>query len=57
MEDIEKNEWICKGLKKIRIRGKDLDIKDRILRAMALWRAGYRRRLQEKAIGGQSYGG
>jgi len=49
MDDIEKVEWVCKDLKHLQIRVKGLDTKDKILRTIALWRAGCWRRWQDKA--------
>ncbi|KAG0271529.1 hypothetical protein BGZ95_000647 [Linnemannia exigua] len=46
---MEAAEWVCKDLKKLRIRVKGLDTKEQILRVIALWRAGCWRRWQEKA--------
>ncbi|KAF9134233.1 hypothetical protein BGW39_007704 [Mortierella sp. 14UC] len=49
MDDVEMDEWVCKDLKILRLRVKGLDTKDKILKAIALWRAGYWRKRQEKA--------
>ncbi|KAG0262966.1 hypothetical protein BGZ95_003913 [Linnemannia exigua] len=49
MDVMESAEWVCKDLKKLRIRVKGLDTKEQILRVIALWRAGCWRRWQEKA--------
>ncbi|KAG0268976.1 hypothetical protein BGZ95_002236 [Linnemannia exigua] len=49
MDDVEMEEWVCKDLKTIRVRIKDLDTKDKILRAVTLWRKGCWRRWQEQA--------
>ncbi|KAG0254061.1 hypothetical protein BGZ95_006142, partial [Linnemannia exigua] len=42
-------KWICKDLKTLRIRIKDLDTKEKILKAIALWRKGCWRRWREQA--------
>ncbi|KAF9134234.1 hypothetical protein BGW39_007705 [Mortierella sp. 14UC] len=49
MNEVDKGEWVCKDLMTLRIRVKDLDTKDKILKAIALWRKGCWRRWQEKA--------
>lgn len=49
MDDVEMGEWVCKDLSLLRIRVKGLDTKDKILKAVALWRAGCWRRWREKA--------
>ncbi|KAK3845514.1 MAG: hypothetical protein J3R72DRAFT_435962 [Linnemannia gamsii] len=49
MDDIEMDEWACKGLKTLRIRVKDLDTEEKIVKAIALWRKGCWRRWQEQA--------
>ncbi|KAF9131357.1 hypothetical protein BGW39_001865, partial [Mortierella sp. 14UC] len=49
MDAVEKVEWVCKDLRKLRIRFKDLNTKETILRAIALWRAGCWRRWQQQA--------
>lgn len=49
MDAVERGEWTCKGLRTLRVRVMGLDTKDRILKAIELWRAGCRRRSQEKA--------
>lgn len=46
---LEPGKWICRDLKELRIRIKGLDTKEKILRAIALWRMGCRRRLQKKS--------
>ncbi|KAG0373721.1 hypothetical protein BGX24_011330 [Mortierella sp. AD032] len=46
---MEAAEWVCKDLKKLRIRVKGLDTKEQILRVIALWRAGCWRRWQRGA--------
>ncbi|KAF9124061.1 hypothetical protein BGW39_008501 [Mortierella sp. 14UC] len=51
MDAIEKTEWACKDLRKLRIRVKDLDTKRKILKAIKFWRAGYWRRKQRKSAG------
>ncbi|KAF9134232.1 hypothetical protein BGW39_007703 [Mortierella sp. 14UC] len=49
MDDVEMDEWVCKDLKTLRFRVKGLDTKDKILKAIALWRKGCWRRWQEQA--------
>ncbi|KAF9908943.1 hypothetical protein EC991_009243 [Linnemannia zychae] len=49
MDEVEQDEWVCKDLERIFVRFKELDTKEKILRAVALWRAGCWRRWQEKA--------
>ncbi|KAG0205725.1 hypothetical protein BGX33_007763 [Mortierella sp. NVP41] len=49
MDEVEMDEWTCKNLHTFRIRIKGLDTKNKILKAIALWRAGCWRRWQEKA--------
>ncbi|KAF9134222.1 hypothetical protein BGW39_007693 [Mortierella sp. 14UC] len=49
MDDIEMGEWVCKDLTTLKIRIKDLDTKEKILRTIALWRKGCWSRWQEKA--------
>ncbi|KAG0374022.1 hypothetical protein BGX24_010941 [Mortierella sp. AD032] len=49
MDDIEMDEWACKGLKTLRIRVKDLDTEEKIVKAIELWRKGCWRRWQEQA--------
>ncbi|KAG0277225.1 hypothetical protein BGZ95_006297, partial [Linnemannia exigua] len=39
MDVVESGEWKCKDLRKLRIRVKGLDTKEKILRTIALWRA------------------
>ncbi|KAK3838204.1 MAG: hypothetical protein J3R72DRAFT_183818, partial [Linnemannia gamsii] len=51
MDVVESGEWVCKDLRKLRIRVKGLDTKEKILRTIALWRAGCWRRWQEQATG------
>ncbi|KAK3838238.1 MAG: hypothetical protein J3R72DRAFT_448758 [Linnemannia gamsii] len=51
MDVVESGEWTCKDLRKLRIRVRGLDTKEKILRAIALWRAGCWRRRQERATG------
>ncbi|KAG0277224.1 hypothetical protein BGZ95_006296 [Linnemannia exigua] len=51
MDVVESGEWKCKDLRKLRIRVKGLDTKEKILRTIALWRAGCWRRWQKKATG------
>ncbi|KAF9083318.1 hypothetical protein BGX23_011583 [Mortierella sp. AD031] len=48
--EIEMSEWACKNLRTLRIRIKGLDTKDKILKTIALWRAGCWRHWQ-KATG------
>ncbi|KAG0209839.1 hypothetical protein BGX33_005296 [Mortierella sp. NVP41] len=52
MDEVEKGEWACKDLHSLRVRVKGLDTKDKILKAVALWRAGCRRRWQEEVAEG-----
>ncbi|KAG0374024.1 hypothetical protein BGX24_010943 [Mortierella sp. AD032] len=47
--DVELVPWICKNLVTLRIRVEGLDSKDKILKAIALWRKGCWRRWQEQA--------
>ncbi|KAF9906863.1 hypothetical protein EC991_000227 [Linnemannia zychae] len=54
MDIIEAQEWICKDLRKLRIRIKGLDTKEKILKAISLWRAGCWRRGQKKSTGNTS---
>ncbi|KAF9148576.1 hypothetical protein BG015_009670 [Linnemannia schmuckeri] len=42
---MESKEWNCKDLRTLRTRIKGLDTKERILRAIDLWRAGWRKRV------------
>ncbi|KAK3845511.1 MAG: hypothetical protein J3R72DRAFT_502117 [Linnemannia gamsii] len=49
MTEVELFPWICKNLVTLRIRVKGLDSKDKILKAIALWRKGCWRRWQEQA--------
>ncbi|KAG0376112.1 hypothetical protein BGX24_008261 [Mortierella sp. AD032] len=49
MDVVEQGEWACKNLKNIQIRVKGLDTKDKILKAIALWRKGCWQRWQEEA--------
>ncbi|KAK3845519.1 MAG: hypothetical protein J3R72DRAFT_435971 [Linnemannia gamsii] len=49
MDVVEDDKWTCKGLHTLRIRIKDLDTKEKILKAIALWRKGCWRRRREKA--------
>ncbi|KAF9131641.1 hypothetical protein BGW39_001546 [Mortierella sp. 14UC] len=44
MDIVESKAWTCKNLRTLRTRIKGLDSKDRILRAIDLWRAGWRKR-------------
>lgn len=49
MDEVEKEEWVCKELKSVRLRIKGLCTKEDIVRTIALWRRGCWRRWQEKA--------
>ncbi|KAG0374020.1 hypothetical protein BGX24_010939 [Mortierella sp. AD032] len=49
MDAVEVGKWTCKDLRTLRVRIKDLDTKEKILRAIALWRKGCWRRWREKA--------
>lgn len=49
MDAVERGEWACKDLRLLRVRVKGLDTKDKILKAIELWRAECRRRRKEKA--------
>ncbi|KAG0273117.1 hypothetical protein BGZ95_011056 [Linnemannia exigua] len=49
MDVVEMGEWTCQDLTTLRIRVKGLDTVDKILKAIALWRAGCWRRWQQKA--------
>ncbi|KAG9069443.1 hypothetical protein KI688_010345 [Linnemannia hyalina] len=49
MDEVEMGEWTCKDLEVLHIRIKDLDTKDKMLRTIALWRAGCKEQRQEKA--------
>ncbi|KAG0376113.1 hypothetical protein BGX24_008262 [Mortierella sp. AD032] len=40
MDDVEVEEWVCKDLRSIRTRIKDLDTKEKILKTIKLWRKG-----------------
>ncbi|KAG9069467.1 hypothetical protein KI688_010370 [Linnemannia hyalina] len=51
MDIVKQGAWICKNQPTLRVRIKDLDIKDKILTAVAFWRAGYRRRWQKNITG------
>ncbi|KAG0277223.1 hypothetical protein BGZ95_006295 [Linnemannia exigua] len=51
MDVVEAAEWVCKDLRKLRIRVKGLDTKERILKTIAFWRAGCWRRWQKNATG------
>ncbi|KAK3838234.1 MAG: hypothetical protein J3R72DRAFT_493005 [Linnemannia gamsii] len=51
MDVVEAVEWVCKDLRKLRIRVKELNTKEKILKTIALWRAGCWRRWQKKATG------
>ncbi|KAF9922118.1 hypothetical protein FBU30_007807 [Linnemannia zychae] len=50
MDDIEEGEWVCKDLKKLRIRIKGLDTPETITKAIELWRSGVRERWRMQAI-------
>ncbi|KAF8947963.1 hypothetical protein BGZ47_007101 [Haplosporangium gracile] len=49
MDAVEQSRWVCKDLKSLRIRIKGLNTKEKILKAIALWRKGCWRGWQEKA--------
>ncbi|KAF9134230.1 hypothetical protein BGW39_007701 [Mortierella sp. 14UC] len=49
MDEVEQGEWVCKDLETIYVRFRGLDTKEKILKAITLWRAGCWRRWQEKA--------
>lgn len=49
MGDIEKSEWVCTNLTTLAIRIKGLDTKEKITKAIALWRKGCWRRWKKKA--------
>jgi hypothetical protein len=51
IDAIEAQEWVCKGLRKLRIRVKGLDTQEKIVRTIALWQAGCWRRWQQQATG------
>ncbi|KAG0371827.1 hypothetical protein BGX24_001114 [Mortierella sp. AD032] len=44
MDIVETKVWTCKDLRTLRTRIKDLDSKERILKAIDLWRAGWKKR-------------
>ncbi|KAF9547127.1 hypothetical protein EC957_008807 [Mortierella hygrophila] len=46
MDVVERGEWACRNLVVLKIRVKGLDTKEKILKAVALWRAGCWRRRQ-----------
>ncbi|KAK3822343.1 MAG: hypothetical protein J3R72DRAFT_497254 [Linnemannia gamsii] len=46
---VDSEKWTCKDLKTLRIRIKYLDTKEKILKAIALWRKGCWRRWREQA--------
>ncbi|KAF9124062.1 hypothetical protein BGW39_008502 [Mortierella sp. 14UC] len=54
MDVVEAQEWTCKDLRKLRIRVKGLDTQSKIVRAIALWRAGCWRRWQQQATGAKT---
>lgn len=49
MDVVEQGRWVCKDIRTLRIRIKGLDTKEKIIKAIALWRKGCWRRWQEKA--------
>ncbi|KAF8947964.1 hypothetical protein BGZ47_007102 [Haplosporangium gracile] len=48
MDIVKPSEWTCKDLKTLCVTIKHLDTKEKILKTIALWRAGCRRHWQEK---------
>ncbi|KAF9542621.1 hypothetical protein EC957_001828 [Mortierella hygrophila] len=44
MDVVEMEEWVCKDLRKLRVRVKGLDTRDRILETIGLWRREWRAR-------------
>ncbi|KAF9120934.1 hypothetical protein BGW39_010977 [Mortierella sp. 14UC] len=57
MDEVEQAEWACKDLKTLRIRVKGLNTKERIFKAIALWRKGCWRRRRVKAVETTTIGG
>ncbi|KAF9930117.1 hypothetical protein FBU30_000867 [Linnemannia zychae] len=49
MDDIEADEWVCKDLKKLATRIQGLDTKEKIKRAIDLWRNGVREQWRKQA--------
>ncbi|KAG0069880.1 hypothetical protein BGZ90_012836 [Linnemannia elongata] len=49
MDVVEQGKWACQDLKTLRIRIKGLDTKEKILKAIALWRKGCWRRWRKNA--------
>ncbi|KAF9546218.1 hypothetical protein EC957_009957 [Mortierella hygrophila] len=49
MDVVEQGSWVCKDIRKLRIRVKGLDTEEKILKAVALWRKGCWTRWQKKA--------
>ncbi|KAK3845517.1 MAG: hypothetical protein J3R72DRAFT_435965 [Linnemannia gamsii] len=49
MDVVEVGKWTCKDLHTLRIRIKDLDTREKILKTIALWRKGCWRRWREQA--------
>ncbi|KAF9134231.1 hypothetical protein BGW39_007702 [Mortierella sp. 14UC] len=49
MDEVESGEWVCKNLKTLRVRIRDLDTREKILKVIALWRKGCWRRWQKQA--------
>ncbi|OAQ32510.1 hypothetical protein K457DRAFT_123163 [Linnemannia elongata AG-77] len=49
MDVVEQGKWVCHDLKTLRIRIKGLDTKEKILKAIALWRKGCWRRWRKNA--------
>ncbi|KAF9930118.1 hypothetical protein FBU30_000868 [Linnemannia zychae] len=50
MCDIDDDEWICKDLKDLRMRIRKLNTKERIVKAIELWRSGSRERRKKQAM-------
>ncbi|KAK3822342.1 MAG: hypothetical protein J3R72DRAFT_501892 [Linnemannia gamsii] len=49
MDEVEVEAWVCKDLKMLLVRIKDLDIKEKTPKVIALWRKGCWHRWREKA--------
>ncbi|KAF9930122.1 hypothetical protein FBU30_000872 [Linnemannia zychae] len=50
ISDIERAKWNCKDLKKLRIRVKGLDTKEKIIKTIELWRTGCRERWRQQSM-------